>query len=171
MSARSEMLRIDAACGLAVLAREICEDVEVFTFSERREEGAAAPRLRPARRDRAEPAARRAPSSATRCTEVDQKGVRLIVITDEQAHDAVAAPKGNGYMINVASYRNGVGRGDWTRVDGFSEAVIDWIIAQEEGRQPERPLRHRYAMVPPRKRGRINALRRHPIASACDADR
>jgi 60 kDa SS-A/Ro ribonucleoprotein len=34
-------------------------------------------------------------------------------------------------MINVASYRNGVGAGDWTRVDGFSESVIDWIIAQE----------------------------------------
>jgi hypothetical protein len=34
-------------------------------------------------------------------------------------------------MINVASYRNGVGSGEWTRVDGFSESVIDWIIAQE----------------------------------------
>src|SRR6185295_15781789 len=33
MSARSEMTRIDAACGLAVLAREICDDVEIFTFS------------------------------------------------------------------------------------------------------------------------------------------
>ena len=33
MSARSEMLRLDAAVGLAVLAREICEDVEIFTFS------------------------------------------------------------------------------------------------------------------------------------------
>ncbi|MEZ5937872.1 MAG: TROVE domain-containing protein, partial [Hyphomonadaceae bacterium] len=33
MSARSEMRRIDAAIGLAVLAREICEEVEIFTFS------------------------------------------------------------------------------------------------------------------------------------------
>ena len=33
MSARSEMRRLDAACGLAVLAREIGEDVEIFTFS------------------------------------------------------------------------------------------------------------------------------------------
>ena len=57
--------------------------------------------------------------------------MRLIVITDEQSHDAVPAPKGEGYMINVAPYRNGVGAGDWARVDGFSEAVIDWIIALE----------------------------------------
>jgi hypothetical protein len=63
--------------------------------------------------------------------EVDQKGTRLIVITDEQSHDAVPAPKGEGTMINVAAYRNGVGAGDWTRIDGFSESVIDWIIAME----------------------------------------
>ncbi len=33
MSAKSEMRRLDAACGLAVLAREICDEVEIFTFS------------------------------------------------------------------------------------------------------------------------------------------
>jgi hypothetical protein len=34
-------------------------------------------------------------------------------------------------MVNVASYQHGVGDGDWRRVDGFSEAIIDWIIAVE----------------------------------------
>ena len=63
---------------------------------------------------------------------VAAEGKRLIVITDEQAHDDVHAPKGKGYIINVASYRNGVGRGNWTRVDGFSEAVLDWLIATEK---------------------------------------
>ena len=33
MSAKSEMRRLDAACGLAVLAREIGDEVEIFTFS------------------------------------------------------------------------------------------------------------------------------------------
>ena len=33
LSAQSEMTRLDAACGLAILAREICDEVEVFTFS------------------------------------------------------------------------------------------------------------------------------------------
>ena len=64
--------------------------------------------------------------------EIDRKGDRLIVFTDEQSHDRVAAPKGTGYMVNVASYQHGVGHGAWRRVDGFSEAVIAWIAAQEE---------------------------------------
>lgn len=56
---------------------------------------------------------------------------RLIVITDEQSHEKVSDPKGRGYMINVASYKNGVGYGKWTHIDGFSEAVIRWIMEYE----------------------------------------
>jgi hypothetical protein len=36
-------------------------------------------------------------------------------------------------MVNVASNQHGVGHGPWRRVDGFSEAVIAWIAASEEG--------------------------------------
>jgi 60 kDa SS-A/Ro ribonucleoprotein len=49
-----------------------------------------------------------------------------------QSHDSVPAPKGRGTMVNVASYQHGVGHGAWTRVDGFSEAVIAWIAMSEE---------------------------------------
>ncbi|MNR51129.1 hypothetical protein D3C85_1707600 [compost metagenome] len=52
---------------------------------------------------------------------------RLIVITDEQSADWVPAPKAKGYMINVASYQNGVGYGQWTKIDGWSEAVVSYI--------------------------------------------
>jgi 60 kDa SS-A/Ro ribonucleoprotein len=31
---RSEMVRMDAACGIAVLLREVCEAVEVYSFSD-----------------------------------------------------------------------------------------------------------------------------------------
>jgi 60 kDa SS-A/Ro ribonucleoprotein len=31
------------------------------------------------------------------------------------------------YLINVASYRNGVGYGRWTHIDGFSENVLRFI--------------------------------------------
>ena len=52
---------------------------------------------------------------------------RIIIITDEQTHDGIASPKGEGYVINVASNKNGVGYGQWLHIDGWSEAVIDYI--------------------------------------------
>lgn len=130
ISARSEMRRADAACGLAVLAREICEDVEIFTFSDRVVKV-------PARRGFAlrDAIVSSQPHSGTwlgrAIAEVDKKGVRLIVFTDEQAHDKVGAPIGVGYMANVASHQHGVGHGDWRRIEGFSEKILDWIIASE----------------------------------------
>lgn len=58
---------------------------------------------------------------------------RLIVITDEQSQDKVSDPVvPNSYMINVASYKNGVGYGKWIHIDGFSENIIRWIMANEE---------------------------------------
>jgi hypothetical protein len=130
LSRQSEMTRLDAACGLAVLAREICERVEVFTFSN---EAKAVPNRRGfALRDAivgSQPHGGTLLGKAV--AEVDRKGERLIVFTDEQSHDKVEAPKGVGYMVNVASAQHGVGRGDWRRVDGFSEAVLTWIAAVE----------------------------------------
>ena len=132
MSAKSEMRRLDAACGLAVLAREIGEDVEIFTFSN--DVKKVAPRRGFALRDAI---VNSQPHGGTELgkaiAEVDRKGVRLIVFTDEQSYDVVPAPKGVGYMVNVASYQHGVGHGPWRRIDGFSEKIIDWIISSEEG--------------------------------------
>jgi len=36
-------------------------------------------------------------------------------------------------VINVASNRNGVGYGEWNHIDGWSEAVVDYIAALESG--------------------------------------
>jgi hypothetical protein len=134
LSAQSEMTRLEAACGLAILAREICDEVEIFTFSERVVK--LPPRRGFALRDAI---VQSQPHSSTylgkAVTEIDRKDVRLVVFTDEQAHDPVPAPKGTGYMINVASYQHGVGNGPWKRVDGFSESVIAWIAASEETMQ------------------------------------
>jgi 60 kDa SS-A/Ro ribonucleoprotein len=131
LSAQSEMTRAEAACGLAILAREVCDEVEIFTFSQN--VAKVPPRRGFALRDaviNSQPHASTFLGKAV--TEIDRKGDRLIVFTDEQSHDKVASPKGDGYMVNVASYQHGVGHGAWTRVDGFSEAVIAWIAMSEE---------------------------------------
>lgn len=130
LSAQSEMTRLEAACGLAVLAREICDEVEFFTFSETVKK--VPPRRGFALRDAIVQSQPHASTYLGRAvSEIDTRSTRLIVFTDEQSHDVVPAPRGKGYVINVASYQHGV-RGDaWQRVDGFSESVIRWIIAQE----------------------------------------
>ncbi len=131
LSAQSEMTRAEAACGLAILAREVCEEVEVFTFSQ--DVKKVQPRRGFALRDAiigSQPHGSTFLGKAV--AEIDRKGDRLIVFTDEQSHDKVGDPKARGYMVNVASYQHGVGHAAWTRVDGFSEAVIAWIAAQEQ---------------------------------------
>ncbi len=58
---------------------------------------------------------------------------RLIVITDEQSGDVIPNPIcQRAYCVNVASYRNGVSYGHgWNHIDGWSEAVIDFIHEHE----------------------------------------
>jgi hypothetical protein len=126
LSRQSQMLRTDAAYGLAVLLREIAEKVTVYTFSN------SAKRIPPRRgfalRDAMESSQ---PHQGTylgaALDAVEERYDRIVVITDEQSHDRVAAPRGKGYVINVASARNGVGYGPWVHIDGFSEAVINYI--------------------------------------------
>src|SRR5215467_9728384 len=132
LSRRSEMQRTDAAYGLAVLVREIAEKAAVYSFSDRVVEV-------PARRgfalrdaiDASQPHNGTLLGNAVEWLNKGERYDRLIVITDEQAHDTVPKPKGKGYVINVASYKDGVGYGKWTHIDGWSEAVIEYIRALE----------------------------------------
>jgi hypothetical protein len=130
LARRSEMLRMDAACGLAVLLREICETVAVYSFSEKLMQV-------PARRGFSlrDAIVSSQPHGGTKLghalRSLREQYDRILVVTDEQSHDRVPAPNGVGYVINVASARNGVGYGAWTHVDGWSEAVVDYIRSLE----------------------------------------
>jgi 60 kDa SS-A/Ro ribonucleoprotein len=132
LSQRSEMLRTDAAYGLAVLLREIGEKVSVFSFSDSLVEVPA--RRGFALRDAIDASQRHNSTQLGKAVEVLNRKHsydRLIVISDEQAHDTVPGPKGKGYVINVASYKNGVGYGKWTHIDGWSESVVEYIRTLE----------------------------------------
>jgi len=131
LSGRSQMRRMDAAAGLAVLVSEIAEEVSIYTFSER------LVRV-PSRRGFAlrDAIVQSQPQGGTylgrALDELHERYDRLVIITDEQSHDRVPEPRGRGYVINVASYRNGVGYGPWTHIDGWSEAVVEYIRSHEQ---------------------------------------
>ncbi len=130
LSGRSQMRRMDAAAGLAVLLSEIAEEVSVYTFSER------LVRV-PSRRGFAlrDAIVQSQPHTGTylgrALGELRESYDRLVVITDEQSHDRVPAPRGRGYVVNVGSYRNGVGYSAWTHIDGWSEGVVEYIRSAE----------------------------------------
>ncbi len=138
LSKKSDMDRIDAACGLAIIAREVFEQVEIHTFSE----GLATV---PARRGFAlrDLILSSQPRSGTNLgAAIDtlhkintEKGLsydRIIIITDEQTSDRVEAPRGNGYVLNVASYKNGISTNQYTTITGWSDAVIKYISEIEK---------------------------------------
>jgi 60 kDa SS-A/Ro ribonucleoprotein len=124
------MRRNDAAYGLAVLLREIAEKVSVYSFSD---DLVLVPSRRGfALRDAINASQRHNGTYLGKALKgITEEYDRLIVITDEQSHDAVPNPRARGYVINVASYQNGVGYGKWTHIDGWSDSVIEYIRAAE----------------------------------------
>lgn len=149
VSKRSDISRLDAACGVAMLLREICPKIDIYSFSY--DLKAVPARKGFALRDAIvhsqihggtylgtavqaiyETGKMAIPHGYGQTGGVYMRGQnakpdRLIVITDEQSHDKVPDPKSPGYMINVAACQNGVGYGPWIHIDGWSEAVIDYI--------------------------------------------
>lgn len=140
LSAKSDMTRFDAACALAMILREVAEEVAVYSFSD--EPLYVPPRrgfaLRDALKNVQRPNLTRL-GHAKRVVEAREgEYARLIVITDEQSQDRPTDPLGKGYVINVASARNGIGYGAWTHIDGWSEGVLRYIeeaepVAREPG--------------------------------------
>lgn len=134
VSGKSDITRRDAAAALAMLLREICEECEVIAFGT--EAGLVPPRRGFALNDaigsgrfgHGTDTARALSLAASRGYD------RVIVLTDEQSATNVGnpLPDTRGYMLNVATYQNGVGGKDWVRIDGWSEAVVDYIRELEK---------------------------------------
>jgi 60 kDa SS-A/Ro ribonucleoprotein len=146
LSAKAESTRLDAALGVAVIAREICEEAAVFTFSDGL---ASVPNIRGIGLAEAIRSSQSHNGTylGVAIDAVRQGAVydRLIVITDEQSHDTVGLVGGKGYIINVGSFKPSVVWGNWVGITGFSERVLDFIRESEEsealpppGRSPDR---------------------------------
>lgn len=149
VSKRGEMDRAHAACALAAVLRECCEDVQIYATagSDYAREHKTA--LVPARRGIALADAIYAMSSplggggiflaqvADYISTKEKDVTRVIVITDEQDCDHDNSPENakllgeHNYILNVGTYKNGIAYKRWTHVSGFSESVVAWIYQYE----------------------------------------
>lgn len=149
ISKYSEMDRAHAACSLAAVTRELCEDSAIYATAGNDGTRVHKTKLVPSRNGIPLADAIYGMSSPLGGGGIflrqvmdyvhkeEQSADRVIVITDEQdcdTEDSVAKTKmfaKNHYLINVASYKNGIGYGPWVHIDGFSERVLDFIREYE----------------------------------------
>ena len=127
--------RLKYALALAMIGREMYEDVDVYSFSNetilvpnRRGFGLA---------DAIDKSQRHSGTYMWKSVKnISQKGYdRIIVVTDEQTMDAPENKLTDRmYVINVASYARGVGYTygtNITHINGFSDKVFDYILEIE----------------------------------------
>jgi len=156
ISSKSDINRLEAAASLAILAREICEDVVIFATAgddgRRKHATVEVPsNLRGfALADYFDSSELRRKVGGggiflVQCMDYIAEHVsgdveRILVFTDEQdtggrgfePHKAVRLANGKNYIFNVGSYQNGINSGAWQTVTGFSEAVLEYIEAFEQ---------------------------------------
>lgn len=131
ISGKSEMTRMDAAFGLSILARELCEEISIYSFSN---DSVKIPLRRGfSLRDAINTSQGHGGTClANSINSIKEDYDRLIVITDEQSSDKPKKLKCKSYIINVASYQNGIGYGDFIHINGWSENVFDYIVESEK---------------------------------------
>jgi 60 kDa SS-A/Ro ribonucleoprotein len=132
ISQRSEVSRATTAAALAILLREVCDDVRVFSFGSTCAEVGNVRGL-PLIREMASQNVGHGTNTGYAVNYAYEKGIpdRVIVITDEQAHDQITkvAAKYGSYIVNVAPYAPGldVSNKGWVRINGWSERLVEWI--------------------------------------------
>lgn len=153
LSGKSDMNRAHAAAALAAVAREVCEEAAIYATA-----GDDRTRIHktaqvPARRGMALVDAIVAMTNLLGGGGIflrqvidyvrkhEKSADRIIVITDEQDCAGAADPPSKAtpfgrvnYLINVGSFKNGIGYGPkWIHIDGFSEAVVRYMVESEKG--------------------------------------
>lgn len=136
LSSKGTLARYEAAGALAAYLIGVCSDTRIFVFSDKVKEIPVIPGFGIIEAISRTIGGGTHLGAASRQLSSIAKGYdRVIVITDEQAQDGNVVNMGakRHYMLNVASYEYGVAcEKGWTRISGFSPAVIDWIIEEEK---------------------------------------
>ena len=159
ISAKSDLTCLDAALALAILAREVCEEIVIYATAGNDGTRTHATMVIP-------PRSGFALADYIKSREVQAKigggGIfftqamdyiakqesgkkvdRVIVFTDEQdtsSHGRAfdpskakrLAPAGKNYVANVGTNKNGINSAEWETITGFSEAMLDYIRESEK---------------------------------------
>lgn len=134
LSDKSEMSRFEAAAALAIIFREQCENARIYAFADTVAEvpnfrglalGHALTRMNVGGGTDIGNAVKRAQQDAPKN--------RIVVVTDGQSWTKIPDMDVSSYIVNVAAYQNSVGQNQrgWTEVNGWSEAVFDYIREME----------------------------------------
>lgn len=130
LSAKSKINRLDGARALAVLCREVCEDVVIAAYD-------TSITAIPSRHGFAladaipNPAGGTDTAMAVRWAN-QHKPDRIIVFTDEQSFSPIGQPTKRGYIMNAAAYQHGIGWGKWMTINGFSDQLVKFIHEAEK---------------------------------------
>ena len=119
--------------------KEICENVRIFTFSNRVVEVRNDVRgfdLIKAIAQSQEASGTYLGKAVKEVNKLDYD--RIVIITDEQSADKVPPPNGKGYIINIATYEKGIGYDEWIHINGWSEAVISYITELEKAEMEQK---------------------------------
>lgn len=151
VSKKSDLTRLDAAGALAILIREIAEDPIIYATAGNNSSRVHKTMEVPARRGfelsrifsemQLESMIGHGGIFLTQVMDyvyaVQHTADRVIVITDEQDTSGSYDPSkanafgDNNYLINISCDKNGIGYNNFTHINGWSEAIVDYIRVSE----------------------------------------
>ena len=150
LSSKSELSRLDAAVAIAMLLREVCEDIVIYTTAGSDSYRKHDTRLIPARRgfglrDTINQSASTQGGGGIflkQCTEfVHAKEVaaeRVIVISDSQDTDVNSSPQNaaafgkRNYLMDISCEPRGIAYNRFCVINGFSEALVQFVQLHEK---------------------------------------
>jgi uncharacterized protein with von Willebrand factor type A (vWA) domain len=136
LSGKGEVTRAQAAASIAAIMNEVCEFTKVYTFDNTAhlctEKGfSLADRCA---RSMGGTDIQRSTNDAVKAN--NRPFDRLIIITDEQSSGSYFSKEvlriPHKYIVNVATYQNGIEYGKFIHINGFSDGIFKYIAEYEK---------------------------------------